>query len=90
MALWLDKHRPKKLSKLDFHKKQAEHLEKLVKSGDFPHLLVSIAYENYKINTNKILRLRTWIVENKEDTTKDCFSKHARVLLTLKDQFSIN
>ena len=42
MALWLDKHRPKKLSKLDFHKKQAEHLEKLVKSGDFPHLLVSI------------------------------------------------
>jgi replication factor C subunit 3/5 len=40
MALWLDKHRPKKLSKLDFHKKQAEHLEKLVKSGDFPHLLV--------------------------------------------------
>ena len=42
MALWLDKHRPKKLSKLDFHKKQAEHLEKLVKSGDFPHLLVSM------------------------------------------------
>ena len=40
MALWLDKHRPKKLSKLDFHKKQAEHLEKLVKTGDFPHLLV--------------------------------------------------
>jgi len=42
MALWLDKHRPKKLSKLDFHKRQAEHLERLVKSGgDFPHLLVS-------------------------------------------------
>ena len=41
MALWLDKHRPKKLNKLDFHKKQAEHLEKLVKSGDFPHLLVT-------------------------------------------------
>ena len=40
MALWLDKHRPKKLNKLDFHKKQADHLEKLVKSGDFPHLLV--------------------------------------------------
>ena len=31
MSLWLDKHRPKKLSKLDFHKKQAEHLEALVK-----------------------------------------------------------
>jgi len=40
MALWLDKYRPKKLNKLDFHKKQADHLEKLVKSGDFPHLLV--------------------------------------------------
>ena len=40
MALWLDKYRPKKLNKLDFHKKQAEHLEKLVKTGDFPHLLV--------------------------------------------------
>ena len=91
MALWLDKHRPKKLSKLDFHKKQAEHLEKLVKSGDFPHLLVSIAYENYKINTNKILHLRTLILNNKEDThtTKDCLSEHARELLTLKDQFSI-
>ena len=58
MALWLDKHRPKKLSKLDFHKKQAEHLEKLVKSGDFPHLLVSMhTYENYKMNTDKILHL---------------------------------
>ena len=40
MALWLDKYRPKRLNKLDFHKKQAEHLEKLVKTGDFPHLLV--------------------------------------------------
>merc|ERR1711973_155059 len=42
MALWLDKHRPKRLSKLDYHKRQAEHLERLVKtgSGDFPHLLV--------------------------------------------------
>ena len=40
MALWLDKYRPKKLSKLDYHKRQAEHLEQLVKGGDFPHLLV--------------------------------------------------
>lgn len=41
MALWLDKHRPKRLNKLDFHRRQAEHLEKLVKSSsDFPHLLV--------------------------------------------------
>lgn len=48
MALWMDKHRPKRFSKLDFHKKQAEHLERLVRgssgsasaAGDFPHLLV--------------------------------------------------
>ena len=39
-ALWLDKHRPKRLNKLDYHKRQAEHLERLVKS-DFPHLLMS-------------------------------------------------
>lgn len=40
MSLWVDRHRPKKLAKLDFHKEQAEHLERLVKGGDFPHLLV--------------------------------------------------
>jgi len=40
MSLWVDKHRPKKLAKLDYHKQQAEHLELLVKGGDFPHLLV--------------------------------------------------
>ncbi|XP_076343731.1 replication factor C subunit RfC38 isoform X2 [Tachypleus tridentatus] len=40
MSLWVDKHRPTSLSKLDFHKKQATHLKKLVHGGDFPHLLV--------------------------------------------------
>lgn len=40
MSLWADKYRPKCLSKLDYHKKQAENLQKLVKNGDFPHLLV--------------------------------------------------
>merc|ERR1712038_2164346 len=41
MSLWLDKYRPKKLSKLDYHKRQAEHLERLAKcSADLPHLLV--------------------------------------------------
>ena len=41
MSLWLDKHRPKKLCKLDYHKRQAEHLERLARSSsDFPHLLV--------------------------------------------------
>ncbi|XP_067661480.1 replication factor C subunit 3-like [Haliotis asinina] len=40
MSLWVDKHRPSSLSKLDFHKDQAAHLKKLVRSGDFPHLLV--------------------------------------------------
>lgn len=40
MSFWVDKHRPKTLGKLDFHKEQAEKLKKLVTAGDFPHLLV--------------------------------------------------
>jgi len=40
MSLWVDKHRPKQLSKLDYHIQQSQHLELLVKGGDFPHLLV--------------------------------------------------
>lgn len=40
MSLWADKYRPKCLSKLDYHKKQAEDIKKLVKNGDLPHLLV--------------------------------------------------
>jgi len=40
MSLWVDKHRPKRLAKLDYHQEQAEHLGKLVTGGDFPHLLV--------------------------------------------------
>lgn len=38
--LWCDKYRPKELSKLDFHKQQAENLKNLICEGDFPHLLV--------------------------------------------------
>ncbi|KAL5011739.1 hypothetical protein ScPMuIL_010290 [Solemya velum] len=40
MSLWVDKHRPNLLNKLDYHKDQATHLKKLVHGGDFPHLLV--------------------------------------------------
>ncbi|KAG7161969.1 Replication factor C subunit 3-like [Homarus americanus] len=40
MSLWVDKYRPKELSKLDYHIQQAGHLKKLVECGDFPHLLV--------------------------------------------------
>ncbi|KAK3873446.1 hypothetical protein Pcinc_021548 [Petrolisthes cinctipes] len=40
MSLWVDKHRPKELGKLDYHLEQAAHLKKLVECGDFPHLLV--------------------------------------------------
>ncbi|XP_071485871.1 replication factor C subunit 3-like [Diadema antillarum] len=40
MSLWVDKHRPTSLSKLDYHKEQASNLKKLVQCGDFPHLLV--------------------------------------------------
>ncbi|CAB4061556.1 RFC3_5 [Lepeophtheirus salmonis] len=40
MSLWVDKYRPNKLNKLDFGLKQAAYLETLVKSEDFPHLLI--------------------------------------------------
>jgi len=40
MSLWIDKHRPNSLSKLTYHLEQAENLKKLIKSGDFPHLLI--------------------------------------------------
>lgn len=40
MVLWVDKHRPTSLAKLDYHKEQALYLKKLVHAGDFPHLLV--------------------------------------------------
>ncbi|KAB0802839.1 hypothetical protein PPYR_05025 [Photinus pyralis] len=40
MSLWVDKYRPKDLSKLDYHKEQAENLKKLTHKGDFPHLLI--------------------------------------------------
>jgi len=41
MSLWVDKHRPRRLAKLDFHNDQAQHLARLVSGGDFPHLLLS-------------------------------------------------
>ncbi|KAF9900518.1 Replication factor C (RF-C) subunit, partial [Lobosporangium transversale] len=40
MALWVDKHRPSNLDKLDFHADLSVHLKKLCSSGDFPHMLV--------------------------------------------------
>lgn len=39
MALWVDKHRPRELTKLDYHKDQAEQLKNLALLGDFPHLM---------------------------------------------------
>jgi len=40
MSLWVDKHRPTQLSKLDYHLEQAERLQAMVVKGNFPHLLV--------------------------------------------------
>ncbi|KAF9337736.1 Replication factor C (RF-C) subunit [Podila minutissima] len=40
MALWVDKHRPNNLDKLDYHADLSLHLKKLCASGDFPHMLV--------------------------------------------------
>ncbi|KAI9865577.1 MAG: Replication factor C (RF-C) subunit [Vezdaea acicularis] len=40
MALLVDKHRPRTLDKLSYHKDLSERLQSLARSGDFPHLLV--------------------------------------------------
>lgn len=40
MLLWCDKHRPSTLNSLDYGHDQAKLLKNLVKSSDFPHLLV--------------------------------------------------
>ena len=37
--LWVDRHRPISLDKLDYHKEQAGQLKELAKSGELPHLL---------------------------------------------------
>lgn len=37
--LWVDKHRPTALDKLDYHKAQAAQLERLAQAGDIPHML---------------------------------------------------
>ncbi|XP_037936414.1 replication factor C subunit 3 [Teleopsis dalmanni] len=39
MALWVDKHRPRELSKVDYHQEQAENLKNLCQQSDFPHLM---------------------------------------------------
>ncbi|KAI8914741.1 P-loop containing nucleoside triphosphate hydrolase protein [Powellomyces hirtus] len=40
MVLWVDKHRPKSLDKLDYHDGLKQQLIQLAGNGDFPHLLV--------------------------------------------------
>jgi len=40
MSLWCDKYRPQKFSELDFGQKQSSQLQRMVKEGDFPHLLI--------------------------------------------------
>ena len=38
--LWVDKHRPKKLDELDYHKPLSSQLKRMVGGGDFPHMLL--------------------------------------------------
>ena len=40
MVLWVDKHRPKSLDQLDYHKPLSQQLKRMVGTGDFPHTLV--------------------------------------------------
>ena len=39
VMLWVDKHRPKTLDGLDYHKPLASNMKRMVASGDFPHML---------------------------------------------------
>ena len=39
MSLWCDRYRPKTFKELDYNLKQAKQLQRMVKEGDFPHLL---------------------------------------------------
>ena len=39
MSLWVDKHRPLSLDRVDYGKDQAAALSRLAASGDLPHLL---------------------------------------------------
>lgn len=39
MALWVDKYRPRELSKLDYHVVMANDLKRLCEQQDFPHLM---------------------------------------------------
>lgn len=39
MSLWVDKYRPRELSKLDYHVEQANDLKRLCEQQDFPHLM---------------------------------------------------
>lgn len=39
MSLWVDRHRPRELARLDYHRPQAAQLLNLTQQGDFPHLM---------------------------------------------------
>lgn len=39
MSLWVDKHRPKDLAKLDYHDALTLQLSKVAESGNMPHML---------------------------------------------------
>ena len=40
MSLWCDKYRPRSFKELDYGSKQSSQLQRMVKEGDFPHLLI--------------------------------------------------
>ena len=39
MSLWVDKHRPKELAKLDYHDALTQQLSTIAESGNMPHML---------------------------------------------------
>ena len=45
MSLWVDKHRPTSISKLDYHKEQASRLKKLVRNEDADVIPLTVGTE---------------------------------------------
>lgn len=64
MSLWCDRYRPKSFKELDYNVKQADQLQRMVKEGDFPHLLVWGTNGAGKVNSWFESLLNFWIVEN--------------------------
>jgi len=94
--LWVDKHRPSSLDRLDFHPRQGQQLKSLASSGDFPHLLfhgppgagkktrvLAFLREVYGNGVDKMrLEHRTLKFQNRKDVDLTLIQSHYHIELT--------